>query len=257
MKLFRKISAVLSAMLIVLSFTACDGTNEPETTLSTSAQTGVTEEVTTQPIAEETTAEESATVAPVTEESTIEEGTTAPTTTEKTTSTKPVTTKPTTTQKPTTTKKPTTTEKRVTAPTSKSDIVKLYNTAAAAAASSKPGYKKSTQTALSNLDMGALASISAVRDAVGSFLGEGSTSATVSKGKFDGKSLVKSSLKASDVKSATCKLSDDGKYYIVNITVINETNPKKSSSALGRFTKDFKDIDEVKAGLSDVGASVD
>lgn len=145
----------------------------------------------------------------------------------------------------------------MTAPTSKADIVKLYNSAAATAASSKPGYKKSKTTTLSNLNMGALASISAVRDAVGSFLGEGSTSSTVSKGKFDGVSLVKSSLKESDVSSASCTLSKDGKYYTVKMTVVNETNPKKIGSALGRFTKDFKDIDEIKAGLSDVGASVD
>ena len=105
--------------------------------------------------------------------------------------------------------------------------------------------------------MGALASISAVRDAVGSFRGEGSTSSTVSKGKFNGESLVKSTLKAADVSSASCKLSDDGKYYIVKITVVNETNPKKSGSALGRFTKDFKDVDEIKAGLKEAGAGVD
>ncbi len=105
--------------------------------------------------------------------------------------------------------------------------------------------------------MGALASISAVRDAVGSFLGEGSSSSNVSKGKFDGKSLVKSTLKAADVSSASCTLSDDGKYYNVKITVVNETNPKKGSSALGRFTNDYKDVDEISAGLKDAGASVD
>ena len=145
----------------------------------------------------------------------------------------------------------------MTAPVSKADIVKLYNAAAANAASKKPGYNKTTETSLDNLNMGALASISAVRDAVGNFLGEGKSSSTVKKGSFDGTSLVKSTLKSSDVTSASCKLSDDGKYYNVEITVINETNPKKGSSALGRFTKDFKDVDEVKAGLSEVGAGVD
>ena len=86
-----------------------------------------------------------------------------------------------------------------TAPTKKEDIVKLYNTAASVASTSKPGYKKSNDTVLSNLNMGALAKISAVRDTVGNFLGEGSTSETVKKGSFDGKKLVKSTLKASDV----------------------------------------------------------
>ena len=104
--------------------------------------------------------------------------------------------------------------------------------------------------------MGALAKISAARDTVGNFLGEGSTSETVKKGSFDGKKLVKSTLKASDVTNATCKLTDDGKYYEISITVKNETNPLKGSSALGRFTKDYKDADEVRSGLSEVGAGV-
>ncbi len=104
--------------------------------------------------------------------------------------------------------------------------------------------------------MGALAKISAVRETVGDFLGEGSTSETVKKGNFDGKSLVKSNLKASDVTSASCKLSDDGKYYEITITVKNETNPLKGSSALGRFTKDYKDVDEIRSGLADAGAGV-
>ncbi len=244
----KKIIAVLSAMLIVLTFAACSGTKNGEVT-------------TTQP--EETTAEE-VTTAPVTEGSTTQAEITEATTEEITTTTTtqpttaiPTTAKPTTTRKATTTAKPATTEKKVTAPSGKTDIVKLYNDAAAKAASSKPGYKKSTATTLSNVEMGALSRISVVRGAVGDFLGEGSSSETVSKGKFDGKSLVKSTLKASDVKSATCKLSDDGKYYIVTINVVTETNPGKSGSSLGKFTKDFKDIDEIKAGLADVGASVE
>ena len=135
--------------------------------------------------------------------------------------------------------------------------MKLYNSAASAASSAKPGYKKSVNTVLSNLNMGALAKISAVRDTVGNFMGEGSSSSTVSKGTFDGKSLVKSSLKDSDVTAATCKLSSDGKYYELTLTVKNETNPLKGSSALGRFTKDYKDVDEIKSGLSEAGASVE
>ena len=163
----------------------------------------------------------------------------------------------TTTKKATTTKKPTTTKKKVTAPAKKADIVKLYNSATAAASSSKPGYSKSVNTVLSNLNMGALAKIGTVRGAIGDFLGEGSASSSVNKGSFDGKSLVKSTLKESDVTAANCTLSSDGKYYELTITVKNETNPLKSSSALGRFTKDYKDVDEIKAGLTDVGASVD
>lgn len=246
----KRITAVLSALLLVASLAACNGNKEPEITTTSSPSTTV-EEVTTAPATDA-----------VTEESTTAEATTAEAATEEITTTtqptteKPTTTKPTTTKKVTTTAKPTTTKKAVTAPTSKADIVKLYNDATASAAKAKPGYKKSTVTTLSNVEMGALSKIEAVRGVVGDFLGEGSSSSTVSKGKFDGKSLVKSSLKTSDVKSATCKLSDDGKYYIVTITLVNETNPKKSSSAIGRVTKDFKDVDEINAGLADVGASV-
>ncbi|MBQ2846938.1 MAG: hypothetical protein IJE74_01595 [Clostridia bacterium] len=271
MNIMKKIIAVLAASSILFALNACDGKNQPETTAAPTQTETVKEETTdillyTETVAETTarsTAEATTQAETTTEVTTqaettteIETITTAPTTTKKviTTTKKAVTT---TKKAANTTKKPTTTKKKVVAPTSKEDIVKLYNAAAAAAAKSKPGYQKSTTTVLNNLDMGALASISAVRDAVGGFLGEGSSSSTVKKGSFDGTSLVKSTLKASDVTSATCKLSSDGKYYTINITVKNEQNPKKGSSALGRFTKDYKDIDEIKAGLADVGASVE
>lgn len=265
MNTIKKTIAALTAALMLFAFASCKGNIEPATT--TAAPSEITEETIT---AKETTASAVTTETPTeatTEEKTTKEETTQPeTTTEKETTAAPTTTQaPTTTKKVvtttkkavTTTKKPATTQKKITAPTKKSDIVKLYNDAAANASKAKPGYKKSTVTSLRNLNMGALASISAVREAIGGFLGEGSTSASVKKGSFDGISLVKSTLKESDVTSATCKLSSDGKYYTVNITVKNEQNPKKNGSALGRFTKDFKDIDEIKAGLADVGASVE
>lgn len=248
MNMLKKIIAVISVLIMVASLVACGGKENPETT--TAAPSTTVEEVTTAPATEFETTEAETTAEPETE------STTQPTTAEPTT-VKPTTTKAeTTTKKVTTTAKATTTKKAVIAPTSKADIVKLYNDATVAASKSKPGYKKSTVTTLSNVEMGALSKIEVVRGAVGDFLGEGSSNSTVSKGKFDGKSLVKSNLKTADVKSATCKLSDDGKYYIVTITLVNETNPKKSGSALGRFTKDFKDVDEIQAGLADVGASV-
>ena len=253
MNMLKKITAVISALIMVASLVACGGNEEPETT--TAAPSTTVEEVTTAPATEVETTEAETTAEPTTESTT--EATTQPTTTEPTTA-KPTTTKAeTTTKKVTTTAKATTTKKAVTVPTSKADIVKLYNEATVAASNSKPGYQKSTVTTLSNVEMGALSKISAVRGAVGDFLGEGSSSETVSKGKFDGKSLVKSPLKTADVKSATCKLSDDGKYYVVKITLANETNPKKNGSALGKVTKDFKDVDEIKSGLADVGASVE
>lgn len=263
MNMIKKIIAVLSASAILFSLAACKNETPAEET-TTAAVTDVTVETAVQSattetvVTEEITTEVTTTEEPETEKETTTE---APTTTQKatTTTTKKATTtkKVTTTKKATTTKKPTTTKKKVTAPAKKADIVKLYNSATAAASSSKPGYSKSVNTVLSNLNMGALAKIGAVRGAVGDFLGEGSASSTVNKGSFDGKSLVKSTLKESDVTAATCTLSSDGKYYELTITIKNETNPLKSSSALGRFTKDYKDVDEIKAGLADVGASVD
>ena len=250
----KKIIAVVSVFLMLFAFASC----KDETPEVTTTAVPVT---TTQSVTESTEIPTEETTAAVVETTTETTTTTkAETTTEKpttTTTTKKVTTtkKPTTTKKATTTKKVTTT-KKATAPTKKEDIVKLYNAAASAASTSKPGYSKSNDTVLSNLNMGALAKISAVRETVGDFLGEGSTSETVKKGSFDGKKLVKSTLKASDVTSATCKLTDDGKYYEITITVKNETNPLKGSSALGRFTKDYKDVDEIRSGLAEAGAGV-
>ena len=262
MNMIKKIIAVLSVSAILFSLAACKNEvpAEETTTAAVTDETEITQtpSETTAAVTEEITTEESTTEEPTTEKETTTE---APATTRKatTTTTKKATTtkKVTTTKKATTTKKPSTTKKTVTAPTNKADIVKLYNSATADASSSKPGYSKSVNTVLSNLNMGALAKIGAVRGAVGDFLGEGSSSSTVGKGSFDGKSLVKSTLKESDVTAATCTLSSDGKYYELTLTVKNETNPLKNSSALGRFTKDYKDVDEIKSGLADVGASVD
>lgn len=263
MNSFKKIISLASVFSIFFAFASCKNetpevttTAVPETTtLSVVEQPEVTKAPST--TSEIITTEE--TTVTTTEETTTEATTENPTTTTtKPTTTKKVTTtkKITTTKKATTTKKPSTTQKKVTAPTKVADIVNLYNNAASSASKAKPGYKKSTDTVLSNLNMGALAKISAVRETVGDFLGEGSSSETVKKGSFDGKKLVKSTLKSSDVSSATCKLSNDGKYYEISITVKNETNPLKGSSALGRFTKDYKDADEIRSGLSEAGAGV-
>lgn len=264
MNYFKKILSLLSVFLMLFALASCGDKTTDETTAGVPVTTATdavsqTEEITEAPTAVSTTGmtSEETTTSTTQAETTTEKPT--ETTTEKITTTKKVTTtkNPTTTKKKTTTtKKVTTTEKKITVPTKKEDIVKLYNSAASAASKSKPGYKKSTDTVLSNLNMGALAKISAVRDTVGDFLGEGSSSETVKKGSFNGKSFVKSGLKASDITSASCKLTDDGKYYEITMTVKNETNPLKDSSALGRFTKDYKDVDEIRSGLADAGAGV-
>ena len=247
MKVFRNFLALLTAASIAFSFAACGKDNEEVTTTSPApTEAVVTEEMLTEPATEE------ATTQAVTEPETQPSTTVTQTEAEKTTVqiTKPAETKPQTTQEQTT--KPV-----VTVPSSKADIVKLYNTALNGASTGKPGYSKTVNTTMSNVNMGALSKISAVKDVVGDFLGEGKTSVTVKKGSFDGVSLVKSTLKADDVTSATCKLSEDKKYYTVEITVKNETNPLKKSSALGRFTKDYKDVDEITTGMNEAGAKTD
>ncbi len=254
MNTFRKIIAVSSALIIALSFAACGDKTDVETTTA----------------APETTASavtESTTAPVVTEESTTEETTIAETTTEIITTTSAPTTKPTTTSAPATTlpttaapttaKAPEATTQKAAVPATKKEIVDFYNQATATAASAKPSYKKVNETALSNLKMGALAKINLVRETVGDFLGEGTTTTNAKKGTFNGSSLVNSTLKEADVISATCTPTADGKYYNIKITVKTETNPSKSGSALSRFTKDFKDVKEIRAGLAEAGASLD
>lgn len=265
MNIFKKAVAVLMALAMIFSFAACgDKPEEVQTTTAAPETTTAAPETTTE--AAETTA-----LTEIAEDSTTEESTTEETTTEIITTTAAPTTKATTTAAPTTTKAPATTTKKAetttkkaatttkkaAVPATKSEIVALYNKAAATAASAKPGYSKTNVTALSNLKMGALAKISLVRETVGDFLGEGTTTSSVKKGSFNGTSLVKSSLKEADVVSATCTPSSDGKYYNIKITVKNETNPSKGGSALSRFTKDFKDTKEIRDGLNEAGAGVD
>lgn len=270
MKNIKRILALLTVVLTLISVAACSKNGETVTTTEP-VQTdspGVTEDVKEPETQEKTTV---SVTEPYTEQNTVvptEQQTTAPALPEESTQaqTKPATTvattaattKPVAPTKPVTTTKPVaTTAKPVVAPTSKADIVKLYNSAANVASGKKPGYSKTVDTSITNINMGALSKINAVKDVVGDFLGEGKSSSTVSKGSFDGTSLVKSTLKADDVSSAKCTLSSDKKYYIVEITVKNETNPLKKSSALGRFTKDYKDVDEIRAGMNEVGAKVD
>lgn len=254
MKDFKKFLALLIAVSTVFTFAACKK-EETAATMATSEEI-ISEEL---PEPETDAFVTDAVTQPYTEEASTLPAVTDATTTapdvSKPAETKPAETKPQATTVPVT--KPVETTKPVVAPATKADIVKLYNTAVLAASTGKPGYSKTVNTTISNVNMGALSKINAIQDVVGNFLGEGKNSSTVSKGKFDGTSLVKSTLKAEDVTAATCKLSADKKYYTVEITVKNETNPLKKSSALGKFTKDYKDSDEIRSGINEAGAKVD
>ena len=229
---------------------SASGTSDESSTTVTETESETTTEATTESTTESTTEPTTESTTESTTEPTTES--TALTTTKSTTTTKKATTtKKSTTKKATTTKKP-----EPTAPSSVKDIVALYNSATQKASSAKPGYSKTTNTVLSNLNIGALARISVVRDAVAEFLGEGKTTSKVSKGKFDGKSLKVSTLTAADVTSATCSLSKDKKYYDIRIVVKNETNPIKGKSALSKFSDDYKDNNEIRTGLVEADAKV-
>lgn len=238
-KVLMSVVALLVAAMMLVSFAACGGDETPQETTtapevvedgSTEAVDASVEEssaaVEESSAAEETSAVEESSAAveessAAAEEESSEEATEAPV-----------------------------------APTSVADIVALYNEATAKAVSAKPGYKKTVTTELQNLDMGAIGKLDMVRDAVGSFLGEGTETVTVAKGKASSE-IVKSTLSASDVSSATCKLSADGKYYEVTINVKSETNPLKGKSSLNKFTNDYKDINEMHEGLASEGASAE
>ena len=230
-KVLTSVLALLMAAIMVLTFAACGGNDEPETTTQAPvAESTDAVDATEAPSEAEST--EAASEAESTEPASDADITEAASEAESTEATE------------------------VVVPTEKADIVALYNEATAKAVSAKPGFKKTVTTKLNDLQMGALAKIDLVRDTVGDFLGEGTETVSVAKGKAS-KDIVKSTLSAADVTAATCKLSADGKYYEVTITVKNEKNPIKGKSALNKFTNDYKDINEMRDGLVDAGAAVE
>lgn len=237
-KVLMSVVALLVAAMMLVSFAACGGNETPE-------------ETTTAP-----TVEDDSTVAAdasVKESSVAEvESTEAPSEVESTEAASEVES----TEAPAEVESTEEATEAVVAPTSVADIVALYNEATAKAKSSKAGYSKTVTTELQSLEMGAIGKIDAVRSTVGDFLGEGTETANVKKGTASDE-LVKSTLTAADVTAATCKLSADGKYYEVTITVKNETNPNKGKSALNKYTDDYKDGKEMLEGLQDVDANAE
>ena len=230
-KVLTSVLALLMAAIMVLTFAACGGNDEPETTTEAPAAES-TDAVDATEAPSEVESTEAASEAESTEASSEAESTEAASEAESTEATE------------------------VVIPTEKADIVALYNDATAKAVSAKPGFKKTVTTELQKLEMGAIGKLDMVRDAVGGFLGEGTETITATKGKASDQ-LIKSTLTAADVTAATCKLSADGKYYEVTITVKNETNPLKGKSALSRFTNDYKDVNEMHEGLQGEGASAE
>ena len=242
-KVLMSVVALLVAAMMLVSFAACGGNDTTDETTtapevveddSTLAADVTVEDDTTEAVEESSAAVEESSAAVEESSAAVEESTAAV----EDEATEAETTAATT------------------VPTSVADIVALYNEATAKAKSAKAGYSKTVTTELQNLEMGAIGKIDMVRSTVGDFLGEGTETATVKKGTASDE-LVKSTLTAADVTEATCKLSADGKYYEVTITVKNETNPVKGKSALNRYTNDFKDDKEMLAGLQDVDANAE
>ncbi|MBQ6932725.1 MAG: hypothetical protein IJN38_11410 [Clostridia bacterium] len=230
-KVLTSVLALLMAAIMVLTFAACGGNDEPETTTEAPVADS-TEAVDATEAPSEAESTEAASEAESTELASEGESTEAASEAESVDA------------------------EDVVVPTEYADIVALYNEAAAKAVSVKPGFKKTVTTELQNLEMGAIGKLDMVRDAVGGFLGEGTETITATKGKASNE-IVKSTLSAADVTDAKCKLSADGKYYEVTIVVKNETNPLKGKSALSRFTNDYKDVNEMHEGLQSEGASAE
>ena len=229
-KVLTSVLALLMAAIMVLTFAACGGNDEPETT--TQAPVAESTEDVNATEAPEVESTEAASDVESTEPASEAESTEAASEAESTEATE------------------------VVVPTDKAEIVALYNEATAYAKTAKPGFSKTVTTELQNLEMGAIGKLDMVRDAVGGFLGEGTETIKVAKGKATDE-IVKSTLSAADVTAAKCKLSADGKYYEVEITVKNETNPLKGKSALNKFTNDYKDVNEMHEGLKGEGASAE
>ncbi len=221
-KIVMSVLALLTAAIMVVTFAACGGEDAGETT--TAPETSL-EAVVDTPVEDESVLEETSAAV---EESTVEESTAAEVESEA---------------------------EEPAVPTEKADIVALYNEATANAAANA-GYKKTTTTELRQLEMGAIGKINMVREEVGKFLGEGTNTESFAKGKgADG--LVSGLLTADDVTDASCKLSADGKYYEITLNVKNEKNPLKNKSALNRLSDDYKDINEIRDGLGEAGATVE
>lgn len=115
-------------------------------------------------------------------------------------------------------------ESKPSVPQSKEDIVDLYNDAVNKVVSDKAGYSKQRTTTVSELDAGSYTSVASgiVKD----FLGEGTKEVKNSKG--SAKHLNKSTLTASDVKSATCELN--GSNYTITLYLEDGVSSATKSS---------------------------
>lgn len=156
-----------------------------------------------------------------------------------------------------------------TAPSSKADIIKYYNTAMNKVVSSKAGYTKVRHTDLGQLEGAeAIMKIKVAADAVKSFLGVGDTKYVNKKG--EAKFLSQASLTEADVVDAKC--TDNGGIYTITLTLADGTSKadgstktdnaslKRSGLSVGNDDKDiydYKSAVNIYLGLNNAdGASV-
>lgn len=122
-------------------------------------------------------------------------------------------------------------EETPSAPASKAEIVEFYNNAVNKVVTDKAGYTKQRTTTVTHLDAGKYTDMAG--DIVKEFLGEGTSEFKNTKG--SSKYLVKSSLTADDVTSATCQQT--GLNYTITLELKNG-----SSSYTSKKTADNSPI---------------
>ena len=246
MKLTHILALVLAVLTVTAVFASCGKSPEAETTAAadTTAAAGV--EDTTEPVIvpDDTTAEAAPTEAPVTEAATTEAPASETTTAAAPTETTTAATTAAPTAAPTETTTETTTEAKK-APTDKAEILKVYNDALSKAVSNKVAFSKRRETKEKTFEAGLL--LKAFKGVVYEFMGIGAEnilqkSVAKNDGEYD-KYLKKSSLSASDVNSATCKLNADGSY---DITI----NIKNGSSYTAGGSGDKYNAPLDKSGIS-------
>ncbi len=199
----KKFAAIIITLAMLLALASCGTKTETETT--TAEET--TEEITE---ATETSAETTVAADEVKEDSTAPEESTSEAVTDK----KDDETKSSEKEESTT---------KLAAPSTKAEIIAVYNDAVNNAYNKKAGFKKNRYTDNAQFDMSL--ALKAFKSLVEKFVGigdENKYSETVTKGKWDEDTkryyLRKSTLTENEVESATVK--EDGKYYIVTLNIV-------------------------------------
>lgn len=213
----KKFAALLLVLVMVLSFAACGGKTEPETTAP--AEEISAEDVTAEPVSEENTSAE-AVSEEASSEAVSEEASEA-------------------------VSDPTVAAAPVVAPTNNAEIVALYNSAVNSAVNAKAGFNKARYVDNESFDLDL--ALKAFKSLVEQFVGIGADNRyteTVAQGKWDAdpkKAFLRTSTIAeSDITGATC--TQEGNYYVVTLNI-------KDGSSHGGKTNKFTNAPVDKCGI--------